>query len=90
MSVPPESLEVGQCYLVRNEKGLQVRRVVQVMPDGRVRFERRVRTTGRSKDGWVSQVAGGRAFATGIVRKVPCDWTPETDDTERSHPQSRV
>ncbi len=89
MSIPPESLEVGQCYLVRNEKSLQVRRVVQVMPDGQVRFERRVRTTGAKKDGWVSKVAGGRAFAAAVVRKVPCDWTPETDDTKGPYPQSR-
>jgi hypothetical protein len=79
MSIPLESLEIGQCYLVRNEKSLQVRRVLQVMPDGRVRFERRITTTGK-RDGWVSRIAAGRAFATAVVRKVPCDWTPESED----------
>ena len=39
MSVPPERIEVGKCYLM--ESG-QVRRVLRIMPDGRFQYEHRM------------------------------------------------
>ncbi len=41
MTIPVADLEAGKCYLAKGEKVSQGRRVLQVMPDGRVRFERR-------------------------------------------------
>lgn len=34
MSIPPESIEVGKCYLSNDGR---VRRVVKFLPEGRVR-----------------------------------------------------
>ncbi len=74
MSAPPESIEVGKCYLTTAG---QVRRVLGLLP-GRVQFERRVNTKGPSW-GWVPSLSDRRAFALLIEREVPCDWTPEMD-----------
>ncbi len=38
MTIPPESIEVGKCYLM--ETG-HVRRVTRMLPGGRVQFEQR-------------------------------------------------
>jgi hypothetical protein len=38
MSVPPESIEVGKCYL---SKAGWVWRVVQILPDGSILYEQR-------------------------------------------------
>jgi hypothetical protein len=78
VAIPPESIEVGKCYLVTTERGHQVRRVIRIMPDGRVQFERRIRTTG-PRPAWMLSLSEGRAFASSVVREVPCDWTPEGD-----------
>ena len=82
MPISPESVEVGKCYLVRSERGTQVRRVLQVMPDGRVRFERRVKSTGGPQWAWMQSLSEGRAFAAALEREVPADWTPEMDAAE--------
>jgi hypothetical protein len=75
VTTPPESIEVGRCYLTTSG---QVRRVLGFLPQ-RVRFERRVRTTG-SDWGWVPGLAERRAFTLVIEREVPCNWTPEMDE----------
>ena len=74
MSVPAERTAVGKCYLTTTG---QVRRVISFLP-GRVRFERRVNTTGPGW-GWVPSLSERRAFALLVEREVPCDWTPEGD-----------
>jgi hypothetical protein len=74
VSLPPESLEVGKCYLTNTG---QVRRVLVMLP-GRVQFERRVKTRGL-KLGWIRDIAETRAFASSVEREVPCDWTPERE-----------
>jgi hypothetical protein len=38
VSLPPESIEVGKCYLT--DVG-QVRRILHILPNGRVAYERR-------------------------------------------------
>ena len=78
VSIPPESIAVGKCYLARGEKVLQVRHVVPAMPEGRAQCEGRVRRTG-PKPGWVLVLSGGRAFAAAVVREVPCDLAPEQE-----------
>lgn len=78
MALPPVSLEVGKCYLTNTG---QVRRVIQILTDGRVQFERRAQST-KSGSGWawVPSIADRRAFALLVEREVPCDWTPEPEE----------
>ncbi len=76
MSIPPESIEVGKCYLTNTG---HIRRVTRIFPDGRVQFEQRLGHT-LLKRRWPSNIAEGRSFAFAIEREVPCDWTHETDE----------
>jgi hypothetical protein len=73
MSIPPEIILVGQCYLTN---GPHVRRVVRIMPDGRIQYEWR----GGKRLSWKSGIVDAREFALVAERLVPCDWTPETDE----------
>ena len=75
MSLPPESIQVGQCYLTSEG---HVRRVLLILPSGVVQFEQRLAGLLRWAR-WRAQVADLRTFAAAIERQVPCDWTPETD-----------
>ncbi len=72
MTLPPESIQAGQCYLT--DAG-HVRRVVRVMPDGRVQYEFR---RGHRVQ-WKSGILAGTSFALQADCEVPCDWTPEGD-----------
>ncbi len=74
MSVPPESIEVGKCYLM--ETG-QVRRILRIMPDGRFQYEHRMGYS--APKAWKSGIQSGRSFAATVEREVPCDWTPEKE-----------
>ncbi len=76
MTIPPESVEVGRCYL--GDSG-QVRRVVRLWPDGRVQYETRSRYQRNAKT-WKPGLLDGQAFAATVEREVPCDWTPEADE----------
>ena len=75
MSVPPESLQVGKCYLM---EGGYVRRVVRLMPDGRIQVEHRSGSSGKGS-GWKPGMQDGRSFASQVEREVPCDWTPKRE-----------
>ncbi len=74
MPVPPESIQVGRCYLMKTG---QVRRAVRLLPGGRMQFEQRpghiVPKT------WKTDVQDVRSFATTVEREVPCDWTGEDE-----------
>ena len=73
MSLPPESIQVGQCYLMAAG---QVRRVLAILPDGRVQYEQRAGHRPR----WNvlrSGILGLRSFSSTVERRVPCDWTPD-------------
>jgi hypothetical protein len=76
MSVSPESIKVGQCYLTLSG---QVRRVVRLLPDGRVQYETRGGAVARAFN-WRTDVLDLRSFAFSVERPVPCDWTPEMDE----------
>ena len=76
MTIPPESIEVGKCYLGDNGK---VWRVVRLWPDSRVQFEFRARSRGEARV-WKPGMLLLRDFASSAQREVPCDWAPETDD----------
>ena len=75
MSVPPESIRVGQCYLMNSG---QVRRVLRIMPDSRVQYESRPAHRGQATT-WKPGMQDSRSFAAVAERLVPCAWTPETD-----------
>ncbi len=76
MATPPESIEVGRCYLSNDGR---VKRVVQVMPDGRVVYEVRPGHVPSTR-AWRSGILDQQSFLVGVEREVPGDWTPETDE----------
>ena len=76
MSVPPESIKIGRCYLMSTG---HIRRIVQVMPDGRVVYEARPGHVPSTR-AWRSGILDPRSFLRGIEREVPCDWTPDADE----------
>jgi hypothetical protein len=75
LSIPPESIQVGQCYLTDNGK---VRRVMALL-SGRVQFQQRAahRATWKASK---PDILDMRSFAFTVERAVSCDWTPETDE----------
>ena len=75
MTVPPESVEVGRCYLGDNG---QVRRVVRLWPDSRVQYETRARYLSNART-WKPGMLLLRDYASSAQREVPCDWTPERE-----------
>ena len=72
MSIPPEIIEVGKCYLT---DGKTVRRVGTIHPDGRIQYEWRA---GLRKK-WKAGILPRREFAVAAEQEVPCDWRPERD-----------
>jgi hypothetical protein len=74
MSVPPESIEPGKCYLAKGGKAPRIRRVLLVLPDGRVQYEQRSPTTT-----WRPGIQYKDVFASMLQREVPCDWSPEAE-----------
>ncbi len=74
MTIPPESIQVGRWYLAKGEKAIRIRRVVRLMPDGRVQYEQRT-----PKTVWQSGIQDLRSFAAMLEREVPCGWSPEQD-----------
>ena len=76
MAIPPESIEVGKCYLAGRQLGPRVQRVVAILPNGRVQYEWRKRQRGKWKPG----ILDLREFAFGVDQEGPCDWTPEQDE----------
>ncbi len=74
MSVRPESIQAGKCYLAKGGRAPRIRRVIRVLPDGRVQYEQRSpRTT------WQRGIQHKDVFASMLQREVPCDWTPERE-----------
>jgi len=71
--IDPESIQAGQCYLTGDA---HVRRVVRIMPDGRVQYEWR----GGNRRKWKPGILDQREFALAAERSVPSDWTPESDE----------
>jgi len=75
MSVPPESIQVSQCYLASDGR---VRRVTSLFP-GRVQYEQRPGHRVEWKGARVN-VLELRSFAFSVERPVPSDWTLETEE----------
>jgi hypothetical protein len=59
MSIAPESLKVGECYLTHNGS---VRRILRLLPEGRVHYELRPAEIALAS-GWKESVLGLNAFA---------------------------
>ena len=76
MPLPPETIEVGKCYL--SDEG-RVRRVVRFLPDGRIQYAYRTFPTAPSIP-WRTGRLPVERFAKTVVREVPCNWRPETDE----------
>jgi hypothetical protein len=75
VSINPESIEVGQCYLMLSG---HVRRVT-ALPPGRVQFQQRSALSPSWRSTKVD-ILDLRSFAFSAERAVPCDWTPESDE----------
>ncbi len=76
MTIPPESIEIGKCYLMKTG---QLRRVVRLMPNGQIQYEHRPPHQPNAKT-WKPGMQSGRSFADLVEREVPCDWRPEADE----------
>ncbi len=63
MSVPPETIKAGQWYLAKGGKALQIRRVIRVLPDGRVQCEQR-----SSQTTWQTGIQYKDVFASMLQR----------------------
>ncbi len=74
MGVPPESLEVGKCYVINTYR---VWRIIRVMPDGGVQYEQRA--ANHIATSWQPGMLTALTAEMLIERVVPCDWTPEMD-----------
>ncbi len=70
MTIPPESIEVGKCYLTDENT---IRRVLMIHPDGRIQYEWRA----GSRKKWKAGILSRREFAVAAEQEVPCDWTLE-------------
>ncbi len=79
MSISPESIGVGKCYLTRSG---EIRRVLHILPHGQVRYEAR-RAAVLQSFGWTEGVLELALFAALIEREVPCDWTSDADEASR-------
>jgi hypothetical protein len=81
VSISPDSIQIGQCYLTA--KGL-ILRVVEITPDGRAIYEIR-RGPVREGHPWPRRASTPLHFLRSrIERPVPCDWTPESDEAPHS------
>ncbi len=77
MPLPPETIEIGKCYLASTVHGQAIRRVVEILPEGLVHFDVR-RGPVRAGHPWPRRVMSSlAAFALQAEREVSCDWTPE-------------
>jgi hypothetical protein len=75
VSISPDSIQVGQCYLLATG---QVKRVLALLPSGRVHYE--YRFIGRPlRKTWQPGTQEVRAFAALVERPVASDWTPESE-----------
>ncbi len=75
MSIPPESIQIGQCYLSGEGR---VRRVIGFWPVGWVQYKYRSAIPDK-RGQWRSGRLPLEKFAGTLLREVPCDWTPERE-----------
>ncbi len=75
MSVPPESIDVGKCYLT---VGGEVRRALAIEAD-KVAYHT-ILKNGSRQSLPRHRVNALRTFAAQIEREIPCDWTLESGE----------
>ncbi len=75
MSIPSETIKAVQYYLAKGGKALRIRRVIRVLPDGRVQYEQR-----SPKTTWQRGIQYKDVFASMLQREVPCGWVPEGEE----------
>ncbi len=83
MSIPPETIEVGRCYLYRAERGPRVLRVLALLPDGRVQYDLRNCYSAGSRKLWKVGILDRARFAQMAEIEVSCDWMPSADEDSR-------
>ncbi len=67
MSIPPESIEAGKCYLMKTG---QLRRVIHTL-DGKIGYHARQQVA--LNKGWLRrEVTNRKTFAVNAVKEVPC------------------
>jgi hypothetical protein len=76
MSIIPESIQVGQCYLSTSGK---IRRVLNILSDGRVQFEARNRSNSTGQR-WKLDIMSVEAFAASTEQPIRCDWVHGEDE----------
>ena len=77
MSIPPESIQVGRCYLTADGT---IRRVISTDSNGRVRYAERA-GAGPWRPGRLRSLKR-QDFAAAVVREVPCAGEPEENGAE--------
>ncbi len=75
MTIPPESIAVGKCYLADRREAPQVWRVIAIFPDGQLEYQHRSADPAK-KQVWRTAMTTVRLFVGAVTREVPCDWTP--------------
>jgi hypothetical protein len=76
MTIPPESIQVGKCYLTSDERVVQV---MQFLSNGSLSYRFR-RADDTPPFHWTGAVASPEVLPFQPLREVPCDWTPEMDE----------
>ncbi len=79
MSVPPESIQIGKCYLADQRRYPQICRVTAMLSDGRLAYEHRSADPQR-RQRWDVGITRLDLIASYISREVPCDWIPAIDE----------
>ncbi len=76
MSISPDTVQVGHCYLAQGQRFLQV---THVTADGRVRFKYRDHRASSMPETWWAGMLNLRDFAATALREIPCAREPETN-----------
>ncbi len=79
MSIPPEKIEIGKCYLTWDGRVVQV---FQLLSHGAVSYRFR-KAHAEPPIRWTGAIAYLAPIASSVEREVPCDWTPETGEPPR-------
>ncbi len=82
MTVSPESIEVGKCYLADRRQSPQVWQVTTIFADGRLEYKNRP-IDPKARQHWRSARTTAPLFALTVTREVPCDWSPGGDEASQ-------
>jgi hypothetical protein len=77
VAIPPDTIEIGKCYLLETQNVSRVCLVTDLMGGSSVRFECRDAAPPGGVFVWANKATDLRSFAHEVLREVHCDWTPE-------------